>query len=79
LVRAATSERVVEAGMSKRRSYTMGADRSYDSGWQRERNEVEYEILDWRVPDQEFWKRWHTNKEAMKAEGYRVTRGDDGQ
>lgn len=33
----------------------------------------------WRVPDQEFWVEWRRNKEAMKAAGYRVRRGDDGQ
>lgn len=32
----------------------------------------------WRVPDQAFWEQWRSNKVAMRAAGYRVTRGDDG-
>jgi hypothetical protein len=31
------------------------------------------------IPDQVFWERWRADKVAMKAEGYRVSRGDDGQ
>jgi hypothetical protein len=41
-------------------------------------SDPEREGFGWRVPDQAFWKRWRADKVAMKAEGYRVTRGDDG-
>lgn len=31
----------------------------------------------WRVADQAFWKYWRADKVAMRAAGYRVTRGDE--
>ena len=34
----------------------------------------------WRVvTDPEFWRCWHSDKATMKAEGYRVIKGDAGQ